>query len=51
MVYWPGVFAPSKKDVSGSEYIIRNRALQGKKPADAQKQQKSQKYGKPGART
>ena len=29
MVYWPDVFAPSKKDVSGSEYIIRTRMMQG----------------------
>ena len=29
MVYWPGVDAPSKKDVSGSEYIIRTRMMQG----------------------
>jgi hypothetical protein len=29
MVYWPGVDAPSKKDVSGSEYITRTRMMQG----------------------
>lgn len=29
MVYWPGVDAPSKKDVSGSEYITRDSLLQG----------------------
>jgi hypothetical protein len=29
MVYWLGVTASSKKDVSGSEYITRNGYLQG----------------------
>ncbi len=29
MVYWPSVNAPSKKDVSGSEYITRTRMMQG----------------------
>ncbi|MEA4939207.1 MAG: hypothetical protein VB091_06445 [Christensenella sp.] len=29
MDYWPGVDAPSKKDVSGSEYITRTRMMQG----------------------